>query len=379
MSGHPFHDAEEDDAFGEPTDPTGKRFHDQLKNLADALYTMLQAFEIAAKGFANPGELGKESASSEGGPCVFISDVSDSLREMQKRVINELQRKGIKIVSKIPPPNKAKAHEEKVNDVLEKSVLSVHLIDGYSGREVEGNPGISYPQKQVELAKGNASAQLIWAPKDLDLKTVEDEGQKEFLAQLESGDRANAPYDFIRGTPVSLVSQILEKIERLQTATKANGTSQAVLLDTHIKDQIYALELSKFLLENNIQPYINPQEDDPNKNMDALEARLKEVSMLMVLFGSVNENWGRQRLGAALQLSVTKNFPIKSFCVFTISPEKRDLISTFDLSMSTSSIIGKVKRLNPERLPRYCSLYRKAVPHELGCLIRESVCRTAPF
>lgn len=246
--------------------------------------------------------------------------------------MNDLRRKGITIMSKIPPPYEARAHEERVRVVLRKSMLSVHLIDGYSGREIEGDPGISYPQKQVALARETTGAQLIWTSRDLDLEKIEDESQREFLTWLESGDRAGAVYDFIRGTPADLVPQILEKIKRLQTTTKTNSTRQSVLLDTHVKDQLYALELSKILLKHNVQPYINPEGEDPRKGMDALEARLKEVTMLVILFGRVHENWVRQRLGAALQLSVAKNFPLKSFCVFTIPPEKRDL--NFDLGTS---------------------------------------------
>jgi hypothetical protein len=355
MSGYPFHDAEKTDAVGMPTDPADKRFHDQLRKLVDSLHTMLQAFKTKAEGTATR-KPGKETVSLKDIPCVFVSDVSDSLRSVRSRVVNDLQRKGIKIVSNIPPPYEARAHEERVSVVLKESVLSVHLLDGYSGREIEGEPDISYPRKQVELALNATAAQLIWASKDLDLETIEDECQKEFLTKLESDDRTRAAYDFIRGIPADLVPQIIEKIERLQTAAKANGAPHAVLLDTHVKDQRYALDLSKFLLENNIQPYINPQEDDPGKNMDALEARLKEVSMLMILFGSVNENWVRQRLSAALQLSFTKKFPIKYFCVFAIPPRKETLISTLAKPYGYISLTTvKAPRLNPERLPRYCT------------------------
>lgn len=78
-SGYPLHDAEEADAFGEPIDLEDKKFYKQFKTLANNLYTMLIAFKEIIEGSATQ-ILQKESVSSEGGPCVFISDVSDSLR-----------------------------------------------------------------------------------------------------------------------------------------------------------------------------------------------------------------------------------------------------------------------------------------------------------
>ncbi len=326
-SGHPFNDAEDDDTSGMPSEHTDKKFHKQLRALADSLYKMLLAFEKSSKESSNDSETDNEEEGETVVACkeqsVFLADISDSLRPVQTRIINELKREKINVISSIPPPYEAKAHEGKVKTVLDKSALSVHLFDSFAGREVDGEPGITYPQKQVELAKDNVGAQLIWIPKNLEIQKVEEETHKNFLTKLEKDKREKTSYEFMRGTTTAIVPHIVEKLNQMSSVTTTGDTSQAVLLDTHLKDQIYALELSRFFLENNIQPYINPQEDDPNKNMDTLETRLKEVSMLMILFGSVKEDWVRQRLGAALQLSVIKNCPIKSFCVLSVPPEKR--------------------------------------------------------
>ncbi len=54
--------------------------------------------------------------------------------------------------------------------------------------------------------------------------------------------------------------------------------------------------LSKYLLERNVTPYVNPEADDPSKNIRVLEERLKQVSRLIVVFGNVAEEWVRARL-----------------------------------------------------------------------------------
>jgi hypothetical protein len=272
----------------------------------------------------------KTSPPADNASTVFFAEVADSLRSTRARLMTELQHKGIQTVSGMPPPFEAPAHDQKVVEVIDQSMLSVHLLDQFAGREMEGAPATTYPQKQIELAKTAGKPMLIWVPKALPLESIEEENHKNFINKLETGKRESAKYDFVRGIAVELAPQILEKLEQLKTPPAA-APVPAVLLDTHLKDQLHALELSRYFLENNIQPYINPQEDDPNKNMEALEARLRDVSILMILYGNVNNNWVRQRLGAALQLSVIKGLAIKAYCVYSVPPAKRPEDLDFNL------------------------------------------------
>ena len=50
-------------------------------------------------------------------------------------------------------------------------------------------------------------------------------------------------------------------------------------------------------------------------------------------YGSVNENWVRQRLGAALQLKMVNNLPIQSFCIVSVPPEKKAKAIDFNFGM----------------------------------------------
>jgi hypothetical protein len=205
---------------------------------------------------------------------------------------------------------------------LEDATLSVHLLDEVPGRPVQGDGGLTYVQKQVDLAGTADRPRLIWVPKELDSEAVEDDIHRELLDELEHGARGEAGHEFVRGSQAVLAAQIAERLEALKTKAAPPPAGAAVLLDTHLKDQLYALELSKLLLRENVQPYINPQEDDPRTNLDVLEARLREVSTLMILYGSVEEGWVRERLGAALQLSVTRNLGLSSFFVYLAPPNK---------------------------------------------------------
>jgi hypothetical protein len=333
ISGFPFHDAGEDAEFGDPLDPDvdKQRFREQLTALANSLFKMLTAFKEKAGEDAGAPASSSEAPAGRGAP-IFIADVADSLRPVRKRLITELQRKGVTIESGVPPPYEAAPHEHRVRAVARGAMLSVHLLDAIPGREILGEPGSSYPQRQLDLARGEAKTQLIWVPKALDASQIEDETYRDFLTQLEHGERSGAHYDFVRGVSTALAPQILERLEQLQPEPHpAEGSGSAILVDTHLKDQLYAFEIGRFLLENNVQPYINPQEDDPNKNLDTFEARLGQVSSLAIIYGEVSESWVRHRLGVALQLSILRNLPLKSFAVVMVPPEKQKQTTNFSL------------------------------------------------
>ena len=351
ISGHPLHNAEDAEDLGKPSDQSEKLFKKQLWNLVDSLYHMLRAFQETPATAAPAESPDAPPPSEDHGPAVFFADVSDSLRSTRKRLINELERKNIEVVAGMPPPYEARAHEDAFKTAARKSVLSVHLLDQFAGREIDGQANVSYPQKQAEIAREIQAPQLIWVPRDLEVQTVEEENYRAFLNQLENGVRQEARYDFVRGTAAHLGPQILEKLKQLSEQAPIEGEPRAVLLDTHIKDQLYALELGRYFVENNIQPYINPQEDDPNKNIDILEARLKQVNVLMILFGSVNAAWVRQRLGAALQLSIVQALAIKAFCVMVVPPFKKPEELNFNLGPIPIQLIDNSQgALNPEML-----------------------------
>jgi hypothetical protein len=354
-SGYPFHDAERDDEFGYPTDPKEKLFQQQIRRLVDSIYKTLvtlkeQGPEIAQparhkveqatggqasdnSGSANSGSAnsGSDNSATEDSFTVFLADAADTLRKVRSRVVNELEQEGVRVIRNVPPPYDAASHEEASLNEIRKSDLSVHLLDSFPGREIEGDESKSYPQRQAELALKHAPSQFIWVPHTLDVGSVEDETYKSFLDQLENGARDESAYNFIRESPSSITREILEKIKQLKTASAPACAPSAALVDTHFKDQLQALELIRFLTDKNIQPFINPEEDDPRKNMKILEERLKQVNKLIIVYGSVTEEWVRARLGAAVQIAITERSPLKACAIYYAQPRKKSSDGNFNL------------------------------------------------
>ena len=142
---------------------------------------------------------------------------------------------------------------------------------------------------------------------------------------LEDGKASAKSYEYVRGAKSTLTQEIEDFAElvKLQQQKQQSAKQKiSVLLDTHFNDQLYAFDLSKALLENQIQPFINPQEDDPRKNINILGDRISQVSKMIFFYGKVSREWVLERMSAALQLIITNNYPIEEFYIYMAPPHK---------------------------------------------------------
>ncbi len=318
-SGLPFHDAQRKDQVGLPSHQDGELFERQLRQLVDEIQATLEALKKIVE--PKPPVPDPNRITPEDNPfSIFLAHAEGDLRGTRRRVVEELRQNGLQVVTDLPPPYPALQHEKVVIDEISRAGLSVHLLDGASGTEVQDEPDKTYYQKQVEIGKQHARSQLIWIPKTLDIQTIEDEGQRNFLAQLENGDRDQSTYRFIRESSGSIAREILAEVNRIQAEKKRTETPpSAALVDTHLKDQLYALDLGKFLLKRKVMPFISPEEDDPQKNIALFQEMLKRVSILIIIFGQVAGDWVRERLISALQIAIADRCSLK-FCGIYLAP-----------------------------------------------------------
>jgi hypothetical protein len=306
-TGFKFNDATEADNYGDPYDITSIGFKNNLKALRDAIIKLMEEFK------ANEQPVVKDKFT------IFFGDVSDSLRQLKKRTIAELKAQKLEVVSDIPPPYEELEHESCVKEKLKQAKLSVHLLDQYPGREIEGNETVGYPQRQTLLSLGCPQAQLIWTPLEMNLEDVEEQDYKHFLQNLETDKPSNKDIRIIHGIKSELTRQIVDISSTLKTeGIKPTKERITVLLDTHYDDQLLALEISKQLIESGIQPYINPEDDDPKKNIIMLEDRISQVSKLVFFYGKVSYHWVAERIKSALQFIVSKKYPDKDFCIYML-------------------------------------------------------------
>jgi len=318
-SGFPFHDALEPDRDGEPNEPSSEIFRTRVRSLAEAIHTTLSRLKD------RPATVDAPPSEKPARFSIYLADTSDTLSGIRKRVLNELKPSiDLKVITNVPPPFDGAGHDQRVRCEVEAADLSVHLLDGYRGREIVDQEGSSYPQRQVELALAHGKSQLIWTPQSLSRESIEDEGYAAFLEKLENGPRERSTYDFQRDAPSAITRQILAKVEELKTRSQsaAGLPAEAALLDTHWKDQLYALELGQYLIKHKVRPYIDPQEDDPSTNLDFFTRRLKQVGILILFYGAVAEEWVRARLAVTLQIAIAEQCPLRACGVYVAPPQK---------------------------------------------------------
>jgi hypothetical protein len=319
-AGLAFHDAEDEAQFGEPSEPGSPLFESQLRKLVDELHQALLEFKAVIQPVAEEKEPTPEEV-AEDSLTVFVAHAEGALRGTKRRVVEELRRSGVRVAASVPPPYEVQLHDRIATAEISSANLSVHLFDDAPGIEIEGEPEKSYYQKQAEIGLQHAKAQLIWVPKALDLQTIEDENYRGFLDQLENGRRGEATYSFIRESPGSITREILAKLNQLKIEKEnPRPPLSATLLDTHQKDQPYAYDLGRFLYDQRgINAYVNPEEDDPQKNIALFQEMLRRVSVLVIVFGQVAGEWVRERVNTALQIAINQNFPLK-LCGIYLTP-----------------------------------------------------------
>ncbi|MCX6303726.1 MAG: toll/interleukin-1 receptor domain-containing protein [Bacteroidetes bacterium] len=341
ISGFPFHDAKEAEGYGWTLDTDTEDFRNRLKKLSDAIYTLVNDLRKTVNQQSFQPDMTEKGNSSR--VTIFMGDVSDPLRNVRKRTITDLEKKAFQIVTDIPPPFEADEHEQKIREALLSSDLSVHLLDKYPGMEIHGLPE-GYRQKQTELGFDIAKPQMIWIPAETEINAIEEDRYKQFLQNLENGRCSGTRYEFIRGSTSSLSQTVVDfaehiKQRRLQKPTDTGKVS--VLLDTHCKDLVYAYDICKMLIENKIQPFVNPLEDDPRENSDILGERISQVTKVIFLYGLVSRDWVQERMNALLKYIITKELPIDQLILYMAPPRKEKNEFTFAQKFLKVKIIDK--------------------------------------
>jgi hypothetical protein len=322
-TGFVFHDARDARDFGDTVDTLSNEFKTEMQNLKDSIWELLNDFKNIQTQAAGQPE--KSTGTGQDPFTIYMGEVADTLRKPRTRVIAELEKKGFKVIAGIPPPDDEAAHEQATTEALKKANLAIHMLDDCPGRDIPGTADMWYPQKQTELALLSGKPQIIWVPKETKFSDIEDQHYQDFLNKLENGKTTTRGYEFVRGSKSELAQEIIDFAESLKAKAvpEAAGTGNpSVLLDTHYNDQDYAIDLYNSLLENRIRTFINPQEDDPRKNINLLGERIRQVKKLIFLYGSVSKEWVRERMSAALQLIITNNYPIDDFFIYMAPPHK---------------------------------------------------------
>lgn len=340
ITGSKFHDDS-----GWPSDQKAKDFVFQLRKLTREIEGLLKIFKkTLSASRVNADPAGRDPA-GEDAFTVFLAASSDSLEIQHDRVLNELRRNGVRVVTDIPPPVGAKEHDEKARAELSRAALSVHLLTDSPGQNIfdlnetdsEGRPlRKSYSRRQLELGLKHSRNQLIWMPPELRIESVENERHRQFLADLESGSHSNyrSTCRIIREPKSDVARVILESIERIKREAAPPQPAAAALLNFHIKDRREAWKLIDFFDQRGVLPFTEPEMDDPKLTLKILEERIKQVNRLIFVYGAVERSWVEGRMWELLKMATSYNCLPKACGIYFAPPRRKATDGNFGLPIT---------------------------------------------
>ena len=294
--------------LGDPSSIEGELFESQVKELARELYKLLEDFKKNITGPAPPPPIPTDDQRPKVDPRVFLADTTESLSDLRASIVNALKKEGYETFPRTPPPYLAADHDQLASGRISKADLAIHLFDGSAGEKyINGDGGKTFLQRQAELGLEHAKSQLIWVPPKalVDIPSIKDDGYRNFLSGLENGERDKGKYTFLREPASSVPEEIIKKLKEIHSTKRSNGVSESALVEMHRKDQLHALELYPVLVDKDLQTFINPDDDDPSRNYDTFQRLVSQISVLIIIFGTVASDWVRERLISSLQLAAT--------------------------------------------------------------------------
>lgn len=314
-TGFSFHDAKEKDLLGDRLVIGESKFRRQLNILRDAIIGLRDEFKQRTEP-SLPSEPSTEFS-------IYFGDVSDSLSEEKDGTIHELEKKGYKVYSNIPPPYESLQHEKEVMEKLEMAHLNVHLLDQFKGRKIQGENSMWYPQKQLELSLASNKPKLIWIPDDVNINSIEEEKYRDFLSELDSGKKNSGDISYIRGKKSRLFQEIIDRAESLKEKRKqVVPDPYSVLLDTRYDDPMFVMDLWTNLSNQKVRTFLYPQKGDPKTTIQFLKDCISQVKNLVFCYNQNSKEWVKERFIAARQFIIENDFPVKKLLFFLLPPKE---------------------------------------------------------
>ncbi len=333
-SGFVFHDEGD---YGDPLPVLAKEpFSEQMKLLRNALVKMVDGF------LAEENEPVKPKA----GFTIYFGEINDSLVDRRDGIISELEDKGYTILKGDAASLPADVHSERTREAMDKAQLAVHLMAKFPGRKVIDEPESRYIQKQVEIGMESPTPQLIWLATDLNVAKIENEEHRSFLTSLEDGSLSVKDQEIIRSNEAELAQLIMDHAERLkkeEIVRDTNTDTLKVLLDTHTDDFQYAFDLKKNLTNNDVRLIFNPEDGDPQENIEILYENINEAQKYIFLYGKEeNNDWVDVRVKNTMKKLVEFDRYDQSIFVYLTPPHKE----TKDIRVAQSPMVKIVDNSN---------------------------------
>lgn len=293
-----------------------QRYYDRLNDLSYDLAKELQRLKQQHK--EQPKQTHEEIPPPfELLATVFLADVTDDLYDTREELKRFLIRSNVRILPETYYPPEPDAFQEAVRNDLSQSKLFAQLLSRFLKKRPDLPQGdILRCQYNLTLEVGKPIVQ--WRSPDLDLDSVQDSEQREFL----QGENVLAV-----GIE-EFKSEIMKKLAPPQKLSLSSVQDMGSLVfvdadphDNPLKDQICQV-LEKFGIG-----YAFPlQSENPAENRQAFEQLVLDCDALLIVYGTVLPTWVSGQILSARKIVSKREEPLRAFAIYYGPPEEKPSI-----------------------------------------------------
>lgn len=251
----------------------------------------------------------------DGGPCVFLAEVTDDLRRKYHEVRSYLEQYGIRILPKAPYDRRDRdAYKVAVTNELRHCKLFVQLLSGLAGETAGDFRG--YPFYQYEIAKPLNLPLFQWRQKDLNMDEADSDGQIELL---------NLPS--VRAEPIDDFKKAVLEAAKAKAAPPQPPRTGVVFVNTDACDWSLAEDICQLLSNQGIVTYMPIQRDTPGLTAEQIaqdfEQSLQDCDGLIVVYGASTVPWVRGQFRLGTKVLAQRSPPVVAIYVAP-PPHKAD-------------------------------------------------------
>ena len=298
----------------------------KLEDLAYDICKTLDALETAqsvapstsmsATSQADKATLPADKATPQADKQIYLAEAPIGLEDERDHIRRDLELKGYQVLPSEPLPDDPSEFSQAVQDYLQTSQVSVHLIThqpaaGGSYAEVFQQMAFARSQEQIQLAAQAAKdrpdfSRILWLPPT-------DQPLDDYLQTLQDDP------DFLSTGLEDLKTFIQDRIDRPVAPTVTNG-SLKLLLDCDEED-INAPEIEP-LYEFLNQQFEVELPDYEAGGLAASETLLRQCDAVLIYYGHASGLWLKRRLLALKKTFYGRLRPLQAQAVYVANPHK---------------------------------------------------------
>ncbi len=336
--------------LGRPLDTESGEFSDMQWRLVSELAVVLDEIR-QSRGAASAKAPDPSAENSAPGFRVFLASSSEELASDRRFLKKELQRQGVEVISKIPPPYMDKEHAEAARQAIEQADLSVHMLGNLPGTPIdEDAPDQTFSVAQTSLALEHARSQLILMPDSFAIEAIEEPSYASFVKNLLDRPRSSGRLQIIRAGRTQMLEEILAAKKALEDQAAKAASDEDIpgtaFVDLHIKDLNYVSDLVGYLGEKKITALTVPSTgQSPTAGLALFEQNLKSAQLFIVVYGGVAREWVLNRVFEGFKIITSNGLPTR-MGVYVAPPDKPPEAVNFGIC----DVMLNTKRFDPSTL-----------------------------